>query len=59
MVRQLCDECGIPKKLSDLSIPEEAVDELTRQALTVTRLLKNNPREVTPADAKMIFRQAY
>lgn len=58
-VRQLCDACGIPKKLSDLAIPEEAIDELTRQALTVTRLLKNNPREVTPADAKMIFRQAH
>jgi len=32
---------------------------LARQAMTVTRLLDNNPREINESDARKIFERAY
>jgi alcohol dehydrogenase class IV len=31
---------------------------MVESAMTVTRLLKNNPREITPEDAERIYRSA-
>ena len=59
LVDQLCTDCGIPRKLSALKIPVDAIPRLARGALTVQRLLKNNPREVTLADAEQIYRDAF
>lgn len=56
---QLCEELDIPVKLSDLKIPEDAIDRMAEGAIKVERLLKNNPRKVTLDDAKKIYREAY
>jgi alcohol dehydrogenase class IV len=40
-------------------VPKEAIDSMAEAAMTVTRLLKNNLREVTITDAKKIYEQAY
>lgn len=54
----LCADCGIPRGLSAVGVPGDAVPRLAASALKVTRLLKNNPREVALADAEQIYRQA-
>lgn len=61
-LRRLTDlarDCGIPPRLRDVGIPESDLPRLAREAMKVTRLLKNNPRELTAADAEQIYRAAY
>ena len=58
-VTQLSKDCGIPTKLSEIGIPREAVDHMAKAAMEVQRLLKNNPRTVTEADAKAIYESLY
>jgi alcohol dehydrogenase class IV len=45
--------------MRELNIPEDAIDDMAASAMKVTRLLNNNPREVTEADAKQIYKNAY
>ncbi len=56
---QLSRDCGVPQKLSDLRIPRGAIPWLAGAAMQVTRLLKNNPRTLTEADAARIYEAAY
>jgi alcohol dehydrogenase class IV len=58
-VRDLSGRCGIPGGLRELNIPETAVPDMSDSAMAVTRLLANNPREVTRPDAEKIFRAAF
>jgi len=58
-VTQLSKDCGIPTKLSEIGIPREAVEHMAKAAMEVQRLLKNNPRTVTEADAKAIYESLY
>ena len=46
------------ERLSELGVPASAVDSMARAAMTVTRLLKNNLRPLTEADAACIYREA-
>jgi alcohol dehydrogenase class IV len=55
----LYDKCSVPKKISELSVPREAIPDLADSAMKVTRLLKNNPRPVTRQDAIDIYNQAF
>ena len=59
VVKKLIRECDIPGRLSDLGIPENALETMASAAITVTRLLKNNVREVTFDDALNIYKKAY
>lgn len=54
-IRELAYSCGIPSKLTDLGVSKDAIEELVGLAMKVTRLLKNNPKEVTPEDARNIY----
>jgi alcohol dehydrogenase class IV len=45
--------------MSELGVPEEAIPRMAEAAMKVTRLLKNNLRELTAADAEAIYRAAY
>lgn len=58
-IYELAKAVGIPQKLSDLNIPQSAVDGMAKAAMEVQRLLKNNPREVTEQDAKDIYNSLY
>ncbi|MDE6653011.1 MAG: iron-containing alcohol dehydrogenase [Muribaculaceae bacterium] len=59
LIYALAEAVGIPKKLSDLGIPQTAVDHMAKAAMEVQRLLKNNPREVTEQDAKDIYNSLF
>ena len=56
---QLSRDCSVPQTLSDLKIPRTAIPEMAQSALTVQRLLKNNLRPLTAADAAQIYEAAY
>ena len=56
---QLSRDCGVPQKLSDLKIPRSAIPAMACAAMQVTRLLKNNLRPLTEADARQIYEAAY
>jgi len=56
---QLSRECGVPQKLSDLNVPRDAIPSMAQSAMQVTRLLKNNLRPLTEADAARIYEAAF
>lgn len=56
---QLSRECGVPQKLSELNIPREAIPAMAQSAMQVTRLLRNNLRPLTAADAARIYEAAF
>lgn len=58
-ITELSKKCGIPTTLTELNIPEEAVGRMAKAAMNVQRLLKNNPRTVTEADARAIYESLY
>ncbi|MEI6949549.1 iron-containing alcohol dehydrogenase [Paraflavisolibacter sp. H34] len=58
-VQELIRQCGIPARLSEVGIPREAIPQMATDALKIQRLLKNNPREVTYADAVAIYEAAF
>lgn len=58
-IYDLSKKVGIPQKLTDLGIPQTAVDGMAKAAMEVQRLLKNNPREVTEQDARDIYNSLY
>ena len=58
-IKELISACGIPARLRDVNIPREAIPQMAVDAMKITRLLKNNPRPITEADAIEIFNAAY
>lgn len=58
-IKALISACGIPARLRDVNIPKEAIPQMAVDAMKITRLLKNNPRPITEADAIEIFNAAY
>ena len=56
---RLSAQCGVPQRLSDLGVPRDAIPGMARAAMQVTRLLKNNLRVVTEADATTIYEASY
>jgi alcohol dehydrogenase class IV len=58
-VRRLSRECGTDVPLSELGITDLMIPRLAQAAMKVTRLTKNNPRELTVEAAEGIYRAAY
>ncbi len=58
-VRVLMERCGVPQQMRALGVPEEAIPHMAVAAMQVTRLLRNNPRELTLGDVEAIYRSAY
>lgn len=50
---------GLPARLRDAGIPQDALPRLAADAMKQTRLLVNNPRPVTEADALAIYTAAW
>ncbi|HEV2292695.1 MAG TPA: iron-containing alcohol dehydrogenase [Tepidisphaeraceae bacterium] len=57
-IREVSRRCGIPSRMSELGVPTDAIERMARSAMTVTRLLERNVREVTFEDAIDIYRRA-
>ena len=55
----LSAKCGLQANLRAMDIPEDILPTLAAEAMKQTRLLVNNPRAVTEADALAIYRAAY
>jgi alcohol dehydrogenase class IV len=55
----ISDACGIKRRLSDFGIAREAIPRMASAAITVTRLLNNNPRTLTEADVREIYEAAW
>ncbi|WP_420336560.1 iron-containing alcohol dehydrogenase [Roseibium sp.] len=55
---ELASKLGLQTRLSELGIGAQDVPKLARDAMKQTRLLVNNPREMTEADALEIYRSA-
>jgi alcohol dehydrogenase class IV len=53
------EKCGIQNRLKSFGISKNDLPELARQAMSVTRLLKNNPRLINEEDALEIYKSAY
>ncbi|MBX9587710.1 MAG: iron-containing alcohol dehydrogenase [Hyphomonadaceae bacterium] len=51
----LATDLGLPTRLRDVGIKQEHVGQLAEDAMKQTRLLVNNPREVTLRDASEIY----
>ncbi len=49
----------LPMRLRDHGVAEDMLPTLAADAMQQTRLLVNNPREVTEADALALYRQAF
>jgi alcohol dehydrogenase class IV len=58
-VAELSKACGVPQRLADLNIPGQAIPEMAKSAMQVTRLLKNNVRPLTETDAARIYEASY
>lgn len=56
---ELSDRLGMQTRLRDVGIPETALEKMAAGAMLQQRLLLNNPREVTEADALAIYRAAW
>ena len=54
-MEQIVKELEIPTSLKSFGVPAEDLDDLVTAGLQVTRLLVNNIRPVTAADARMIY----
>jgi alcohol dehydrogenase len=56
-IRELVDDLQIPKHLREFGVSEQHIPALSQGVMKVTRLLANNPRRITQADAEAIYRE--
>jgi alcohol dehydrogenase class IV len=58
-ILDIARDCGIPTRISDLGITRAAIPEMARGALQVTRLLRNNLREISHEEAVALYEAAF
>ena len=58
-MQSLADDVGIPRRMRDVGVPEEAIDPMAVAAIQIDRLLVNNARAMTVDDIRNIYRQAW
>ena len=58
-LENLSKRLGLPQKLREVNIPKDACEKMAKDAMKQTRLLVNNPREVTEKDALNIYQAAW
>ena len=56
---RLIEATGLEMSLSALGIDEKETPQLARAGLSVTRLMKNNPRPMTQQDAEDLYYEAF
>lgn len=58
-IENLSSKLGLPQKLREVDIPENACKKMAHEAMKQSRLLVNNPREVKEEDAFNIYKSAW
>ncbi len=58
-VEELSGLLGLPRNLAAIGIPAEALEPMSQAVVLITRLLNNNPRQVSLQDARAIYREAF
>lgn len=58
-MQHVADQTGIETRLRQVGVSESDLDRLADDAMLQTRLLGNNPREVTRTDARAIYAAAF
>lgn len=58
-LENLAETLGMQTRLRDVGIPESALAKMAEDAMLQQRLLVNNPRSVSEADALAIYRSAW
>jgi alcohol dehydrogenase len=58
-VNRLLQACRLPTRLSQVGVSSAVLGKLPAGAMNVTRLLKNNLRQITLKDAESIYREAF
>lgn len=58
-IERLLDGSGAPRRLRDAGVTEDSLPRLAADALRQTRLLGNNRRAMTEADALRLYTEAY
>jgi len=58
-IKSLVADIGMPLHLRDLGVPREALEEMAISTMDVTRLLANNPKQLTLDDVKGIWENAW
>lgn len=56
-MEKIVRELDIPTNLKEFGVPAEDLDGLVEAGMQVQRLLVNNMREVTPADARALYQE--
>jgi alcohol dehydrogenase class IV len=57
-VKAMYKDLKIPQSLTELGVPKEAIPGMAKAAMNVTRLMGNNPREMTVEDVERIYEEA-
>jgi alcohol dehydrogenase class IV len=55
----ICRDCKVPPSLADVGIKAGDLKKLAEDAMKQTRLLVNNPREMSYDDALAIYTEAF
>lgn len=58
-IRKLMGDCNIPSHLSDMGIHADDIVRIAQSAMSVQRLLRNNPKEISLNDAVSIYNAAF
>lgn len=56
---QLVRECGVDAKLALQGVDPASIPDMAKFAMTITRLLKNNPREIAESDCAQIYAECF
>ena len=56
-LEEIVKHLEIPTSLKEFGVPESDLDQLVEAGMQVQRLLVNNPRKVTPEDARALYQQ--
>ncbi|UCZ83061.1 iron-containing alcohol dehydrogenase [Pseudomonas sp. L5B5] len=55
----LCAVVDIPTGMRSFGVPEDAIPAMAVEAAGIQRLMRNNPRQLSPGDIEQIYRAAY
>ena len=58
-VKAIGRDLPVPQSLTELKIPKGAVARMAQAAVNITRLMNNNPRQMSAQDAEAIYEKAF